>query len=167
MVEAAPAPALMPTRPGNCPACPVARNTGLGRHAHGVLPLLGKARVIDDPVAFHIRTQHRRQDPGADFLQYGGIRPVRFGHEMMQPLVPCLDRMWIDARRQRLHAFTWPVAASGHGNIPALLRVGPRARRQSTGAQGRFRNASPSFAVRLMPNFEDANNALILVAQSD
>jgi len=33
------------------------------------------------------------------------IFPLRFGDEVMQRLVPCLDAMWINARRQRLHAF--------------------------------------------------------------
>ena len=57
------------------------------------------------------------------------------------------------------------AATSGHGNSRGVLRVGPRVRERNTGARGKFRNASPSFALRSTPGSEDTNNALILVTQ--
>jgi hypothetical protein len=83
----------------------------LPRHANRVAPLLGQARVVDDPRLDRPMPFHRRQYQFAHFGQNCRVRPRRFADEMQQRL---MLRSNACRRRHRRHRFHTLALARHH-----------------------------------------------------
>ena len=78
----------------------------LARHSHRLAPLLGKSRVVDDPIELALAPKLGRH-PIAHTGQNRRVRPLRLRHQMMQRLMFRADMQWIGMRRQRFHALSF------------------------------------------------------------
>ena len=76
----------------------------LAMHAHRVLALLGKRRVVDDPGLDRPVPLDRRQHHLLHLGQHRRVGPRRVGHEMQKLLVLRRDAGRRNRRRHRLHA---------------------------------------------------------------
>ena len=78
------------------------------RHADRMGPVLGKARVVDDPGTNSAVPLDLGQHHLPHFAQHSRVRPHALGHEMQQRLVLRADPRRRRRRCDRLHAL--PIA---------------------------------------------------------
>ena len=113
----------------------------LPRNAHRMPPLLGKARVVDDPCRDRAVPLDLRQNHLAHLGQHPLVRPPACAHEMQQRLMLGRHPRRSRDRRHRLHAFpfarhhqaraiipqrTFPIPVADYAHKPLDISIEPR-----------------------------------------
>ena len=113
----------------------------LPRHPNRMSPLLGKARVVDDPGRDRAMPLDRRQYLLPHLRQHAFVRPTARADEMQQRLMLCRHPRRLCHSRQRLHALalarqhqakaivaqrTFTVLVPDHARKPIHIPLKPR-----------------------------------------